>query len=91
MELPFKVIDFLPSTTTKWIAWLSLFLSGSLYALLQWLQVDKLLPLELAQKLSILLLPTVLLLIGAIIVLFFVVCTYKKRIEEIQKKPKIFL
>jgi len=91
MELLFKVIDFLPSKSAKWAAGLSLSLSVSLYSLLQWFQADKLLPLEWAQKLSLLLLPAVLLLIGAIIVLFFVVYTYKKQIEEIQKKPKISL
>ncbi|MBY0484205.1 hypothetical protein [Nitrosomonas sp.] len=91
MEPPFKVIDFLPSTSAKWAAWLFSFLSGSLHVLLEWLQIDKLLPLEWAQKLSLSLLPAVLLLIGAIIVLFFVVYTYKKQIEEIQKKPKISL
>mgnify|MGYP003386588762 FL=1 len=51
MEPPFKVIDFLPSTSAKWAAWLFSFLSGSLYVLLEWLQIDKLLPLEWAQKL----------------------------------------
>jgi len=42
MEPPAKVVDFLPGAQAKWAAWLSAILSGLLYALLEWLQVDKL-------------------------------------------------
>ena len=81
MEQPSKAIDFLPSPQAKWAAWLSSSLSGLLYALLEWLQVDKLLPLELAQKLSILLLPLLLLLIGALFVLFFVLIHFRRNLK----------
>ncbi len=83
MEPPEKVIEFLPSTPAKWILWLSLFLSGLLYALLQYLQVDTLLPLAQSQKLSILLPSSVLLLIGAYLTLFFVVHAYNKQQKEL--------
>ena len=56
-----------------------------------WLQVDRLLPLEVAQKLSILLLPATLLLVGAYIVLFFVVRSYdiqSKRLAEAEETLK---
>jgi hypothetical protein len=95
MEPPSKVIEFLPSTQAKWVLWLSLFLSGLLYALLQYLQVDTLLPLAQAQKLSMLLPSAILLLVGAYIVLFFVVKKYNfqisqhiSEIAEINKKSK---
>ncbi len=79
MEPPAKLIEFLPSTPAKWVLWLSLFLSGSLYALLQYLQVDTLLPLAQAQKLSMLLPSVLLLLIGAYLMVFFVVRAYNKK------------
>ncbi len=79
MEPPAKVIDFLPSSQAKWVLWLSLILSGSLYALLQYLQVDTLLPLAQAQKLSILLPSVLLLLIDAYLMVFFVVRAYNKK------------
>ena len=84
MEPPAKVEEFLPNIQAKWALWLSLILSGSLYALLVWLQVDTLLPLGIAQKLSLLLLPAALLLIGAIFVLYFVIKDYKEKIDELK-------
>lgn len=85
MEPPSKVIEFLPSPQAKWALWLSLSLSGLLYVLLEWLQVDKLLPLGVAQKLSILLPSAALLLIGAIFILYFVIGSYNKQASELAK------
>lgn len=85
MEPPSKVEEFLPSTQAKWALWVSLSLSGLLYALLVWLQADKLLPLAVAQKLSILLPPAALLLVGAIFVLYFVIKAHNSKTAELAK------
>lgn len=82
MEPTQKAIDFLPTMPAKAALWLSVFLSGGLYVLLQYLQVDTLLPLAQAQKLSLLLIAGVPLLIGSYITLYFVVRAYNnKRVD----------
>ena len=88
MEPPDKILELLPSKPAKWALWLSVSLSTLLYALLLWLQVDKLLPLEVSQRLSILLPSAALLLIGSLFVLFFVVQELNNKKIELEKLKK---
>ena len=83
IDPPSKLIEFLPSTPAKWVLWSSLTLSVLLYSLLLWLQVDMLLPISIAKKLSLLLPSTVLLLIGATIILFIVIKSYNAKNQEV--------
>lgn len=79
MKPPAEAIIFLPSLPAKVTLSLSFVLSGGLYALLQYLQFDTLLPLVQAQKLSILLLSAIPLLIGSYATLYFVVHAYNNK------------
>lgn len=76
MDAPSKLSDLLPSVQAKWSAFLSITLSGLLYALLPWLLSDTPIAPALAQKLSLLLLAAIPLLLGAFVILFFVVRAY---------------
>ena len=80
MEPPSSLQLLLPTKSAQWILWLSLILSASLCSLLLWLQVDTILPKELAGKLSILLLAAIPLLVGSFSILFVVV-RYVRELE----------
>ena len=71
--------SFLPTKPAKVALLSSVALAGMLYALLRYLDADTLLPLAQAQKLSLLLIPVLLLLIGSWITLFFVVRAYNNK------------
>ncbi len=71
--------SYLPTVQAKVALSVSIILSGGIYALLQYLQVDTLLPLAQAQKLSLLLIAGLPLLIGSYITLFFVVHAYNNK------------
>lgn len=82
IDPPSPLSSFLPGASTKWVAFLSLFLSGLLYVLLPWLLEDTPISPALAQKLSILLPVVTLLLVGSLITLFLVVRAYHAQAEK---------
>src|SRR5712691_4037776 len=73
MDAPSKLSDLLPGLPAKWSAFLSIFLSGSLYALLPWMLSDTPIDPALAQKMSILLLAAIPLLVGSLATLVLVI------------------
>ncbi len=90
-----QAASLLPTKPAKAAMLSSITLAGMLYALLQYLQADTLLPLAQAQKLSLLLIPILLLLVGSYITLYFVVRAYNNKkisitisgLDDTVKKP----
>ena len=71
--------SFLPTKPAKVALLSSVALAGMLYALLRYLDADTLLPLAQAQKLSLLLIPGLLLLVGSWITLYLVVRAFNNK------------
>ncbi len=83
LDPPKLLQSLLPSPKARGVLWLFVLLSVGLASLLLWAQAEKLFPLEIAQKLAILILPLTLIVIGSLFALYINNEYFKKLEREI--------
>lgn len=86
LDPPEPILSLLPSKPARWVLWSSLTLGTLLVPALLWLQADKHVPLETAQKLSVLLPSAMLFLLGSLVALYLN-NEYFKNLEKSLKAP----